>query len=141
MPEYQPLEPIDPREAFGATPGPEAAVTRSPLASQAALLLAARAGVLGQEDEIEELEREAAEEPNFDLPDLSALGKIASNPCEPRRHGRSGMSQAELQAESAPDVQDEMARTVNDLYQRPSISTRRPPCSRRGCRAPIPWCG
>ena len=56
MIDYQPLEPIDPRDAFTVTPGTEPEATRSEAASQAALLVAARAGVLGQEDEIEELE-------------------------------------------------------------------------------------
>lgn len=120
MPDYQPLEPIDPREAFGAVPGPEAAPSRSAIASQAALLLAARAGVLGQEDEIEELEREAAEEPDFDLPELRALERPHRIPVAEATRPL-GMSPAELQAESAPDVRDEMARTVNDLYQRPNF--------------------
>ncbi|HWL48757.1 MAG TPA: hypothetical protein VNT92_02690 [Acidimicrobiia bacterium] len=120
MPEYQPLEPIDPREAFGVTPGPEAVETRSTAASQAALLLAARAGVLGQEDEIEELERDAAEEPNFDLPDLRSLERSQRIPVEEATRPLR-MSQTELRTESAPAVQEEMARTVDDLYRSPSF--------------------
>ncbi|HEX2405401.1 MAG TPA: hypothetical protein VHM29_11930, partial [Acidimicrobiia bacterium] len=120
MPDYESLEPIDPREAFGAAPGPEAEPSRSAIASQAALLLAARAGVLGQEDEIEELEREAAEEPDFDLPELRALERTHRIPVAEATRPL-GMSPAELQAESTPDVQDEMARQVNDLYQHPDF--------------------
>jgi len=120
MPEYQSLEPIDPREAFGVTPGPEAVETRSTAASQAALLLAARAGVLGQEDEIEELEREAAEAPDFDLPELRPLERAHRIPVEEATRPLH-MSQTELRTESAPAVQEEMARTVDDLYRSPSF--------------------
>ena len=120
MPEYQSLEPIDPREAFGVTPGPEAVETRSTAASQAALLLAARAGVLGQEDEIEELEREVADEPNFDLPDLRPLERSQRIPVADAIRPLS-MSQTELRTESAPAVQEQMARTVDDLYRSPSF--------------------
>ena len=120
MPEYQSLEPIDPREAFGVTPGPEAVETRSTAASQAALLLAARAGVLGQEDEIEELEREVADEPNFDLPELRPLERAHRIPVAEATRPLS-MSQTELRTESAPAVQEQMARTVDDLYRSPSF--------------------
>jgi hypothetical protein len=84
------------------------------------LLLAARAGVLGQEDEIVELEHEAATTPDFDLPELRALERprrlTVAEATAPLR-----MSQEELEAETAPAVQEEMARTVHDLYQRPSF--------------------
>jgi hypothetical protein len=116
--DYQPLEPIDPREAFGVTPGPEAGATRSTAASQAALLLAARAGVLGQEDEIEELEQEVAAQPDFDLPELRALERPHRIPVAEATRPL-GMSPTELQTEPAPVVQQEMARTVQDLYERP----------------------
>lgn len=120
MTKYQPLEPIDPREAFGVTPGPEAEATRSTAASQAALLLAARAGVLGQEDEIKELEQEVAEQPDFDLPELRALERPHRIPVAEATRPL-GMSPEELRAEPAPVVQQEMARTVGDLYQRPTF--------------------
>lgn len=120
MTDYQPLEPIDPRDAFTVTPGPEPEETRSAAASQAALLLAARAGVLGQEDEIDELEQDVATRPDFDLPELRSLER-------PRRLAVAeataplSMSQKELEAEPAPVVQEEMARAVHDLYQHPSF--------------------
>jgi hypothetical protein len=120
MIDYQPLEPIDPRDAFTVTPGPAPETTRSEAASQAALLLAARAGVLGQDDEIEELEQEVATRPDFDLPELRALERprrlAVAEATAPLR-----MSQKELEAEPAPVVQEEMARTVHDLYQHPSF--------------------
>jgi hypothetical protein len=63
----QPLEPIDPRDAFTVTPRLDSEGTQSVAASQAALLLATRAGVLGQEAELAELEDEVAPAP-FELP-------------------------------------------------------------------------
>jgi hypothetical protein len=120
MIDYQPLEPIDPRDAFTVTPGTEPEATRSEAASQAALLVAARAGVLGQEDEIEELEQDVASRPGFDLPELRALER-------PRRLAVAEataplqMSREELAVEPAPMVQEEMARTVHSLYQAPSF--------------------
>ena len=120
MTDYQPLEPIDPRDAFTVTPGPDPQMNRSEAASQAALLVAARAGVLGQHDEIDELQRDVAPRPDFDLPELRALER-------PRRLAVAeataplGMSPKELEVEPAPVVQEEMARTVHDLYESPSF--------------------
>jgi hypothetical protein len=68
----QALEPIDPRDAFSVTPRLDSEGTQSFAASQAALLLAARAGVLGQEAQLAELETEVAEIP-FALPELRAV--------------------------------------------------------------------
>jgi hypothetical protein len=120
MIDYQPLEPIDPRDAFTVTPGPDPERARSEAASQAALLVAARAGVLGQEDEIVELERDVETRPDFDLPELRALERprrlAVAEATAPLR-----MTQKELVVEPAPVVQEEMARTVHDLYQRPSF--------------------
>lgn len=117
---YQPLEPIDPRDAFTVTPRLDSEGTQSAAASQAALLLAARAGVLGQEDEIAEINRDVATQPDFDLPELRAMERSHRIPVteatQPLR-----LSQAELKTEPAPVVQEEMARTVHDLYQNPSF--------------------
>jgi hypothetical protein len=120
MIEYQPLQPIDPRDAFTVTPGPAPDTDRSEAASQAALLLAARAGVLGQEDEIVEIEQDVEPRPDFNLPELRALERprrlAVAEATAPLR-----LSSKELEAEPAPVVQEEMARTVHDLYEHPSF--------------------
>ena len=115
----QPLEPIDPRDAFTVTPRLDSESTQSVAASQAALLLATRAGVLGQEAELAELEAEVAPAP-FDLPELRAVQRshriTVSEAVAPL-----AMSKTELAVEPPPIVQDEMARKVHDLYQKPSF--------------------
>ncbi len=78
------LEPIDPRDAFTVTPEPVdgdarlvapttlSEATESAAASQAALLLSARAGVLGVGDEFE-AEAQEASDAGFEIPDLRPL--------------------------------------------------------------------
>ena len=115
----QPLEPIDPRDAFKVTPRLDSEGTQSFAASQAALLLAARAGVLGQESKLEELEGEVAEAP-FELPELRAVQRSRRIPVAEAVR-LLAMSKTELAVEPSPVVQDEMARWVNDLYQQPTF--------------------
>lgn len=116
------LEPLDPRDAFEVVPEPDGATADSVAASQAALLLAARDGVLGVTDaDLRDLERETWDSA-FTLPPLRPL----------RRRGRLrveeatrplGMSDAELQAEDAEHVQEAMATLVRDLYDEPETLT------------------
>lgn len=117
---YQALVPIDPRDAFTVTPRLDSEGTKSAAASQAALLLATRAGVLGQEDEIEEIDKDVATRPDFDLPELRAMERSHRIPVAEATQPL-GMSQTELKTESAPMVQEQMSRTVHDLYQNPSF--------------------
>ncbi|MFZ0015296.1 MAG: hypothetical protein WAL25_14410 [Acidimicrobiia bacterium] len=115
----QPLEPIDPRDAFTVTPRLDSETTQSVAASQAALLLATRAGVLGQETELAELEEEVAPAP-FELPELRAVQRSRRIPVA-EAVAPLAMSRAEMAAEPSATIQDEMARKVHDLYQRPSF--------------------
>jgi len=115
----QPLEPIDPRDAFTVTPRLDSEATQSVAASQAALLLATRAGVLGHEAELAELEEEVDPAP-FELPELRAVQRSQRIPVT-EAVAPLAMSRSELAAEPATAVQDEMARKVHDLYQRPSF--------------------
>jgi hypothetical protein len=115
----QPLKPIDPRDAFTVTPRIDSEATQSDAASQAALLLATRAGVLGQEAELAELEEEVDAAP-FELPELRAVQRPRRIPVA-EAIAPLAMSKTELAAEPPTTVQDEMARKVHDLYQRPSF--------------------
>ncbi len=124
------LEPIDPRDAFTVTPEPVDGdarlvapttvleATESAAASQAALLLSARAGVLGVGDEFDEEAQEAGDA-GFEIPDLRPLQRSrrlrVDEATEPL-----GMSVKELEQEEKPQLQDEMARTVRGLYERPT---------------------
>jgi hypothetical protein len=115
----RPLDPIDPREAFEVTPRLDSEGTQSHAASQAALLLATRAGVLGQEEKLAELEEEVSPAP-FELPELRGVERTrrvavaeATKPL--------AMSKAELAAESPDAVQGELARKVRNLYDKPSF--------------------
>ncbi|MEA2023049.1 MAG: hypothetical protein U9N79_02025 [Actinomycetota bacterium] len=117
--EYQELEPIDPRDAFTVMPSADVESTQAAAASQSALLLSARAGVLGVDDEAE-LWKEDAADSDFAIPDLEALRRTrrlrVDEATEPL-----GVSARELEQQDAPDLQDEMVRTVNHLYERPSV--------------------
>lgn len=115
----QPLEPIDPRDAFTVTPRLDSESTQSVAASQAALLLATRAGVLGHEAELAELEAEVARAP-FELPELRAVQRPHRIPVS-EAIAPLTMSKTELAVEPPSTVQDEMARKVHDLYQKPSF--------------------
>jgi len=112
------LVPIDPRDAFTVTPDPVLESAQSVAASQAALLLSARAGVLGVGDDFDE-EADEARDAGFEIPDLRPLRRTrrlrVDEATEPL-----GMSVRELEEEPAPQLQDEMTTTVHGLYERPT---------------------
>ncbi|MDH3305314.1 MAG: hypothetical protein OEM92_08915 [Gammaproteobacteria bacterium] len=106
---YRRYEPIDPRDAFDVS----AAEAESAAASQAAFLLAVRAGVLGYTPTTEKL-------PEFPLPNLKALKsdrhvKVATA-C---RH--LGVSEKELQKETRPALEQEMTKVAREVYRKPTI--------------------
>ncbi|MGB5655388.1 MAG: hypothetical protein WBN35_02105, partial [Acidimicrobiia bacterium] len=68
---YQVSDPIDPRDAFTVTPAVDSESTQSAAASQSALLLSARAGVLGVSEETKEWQKKGGSK--LALPDLGAL--------------------------------------------------------------------
>ncbi|MEN8235438.1 MAG: hypothetical protein ABFR89_11020 [Actinomycetota bacterium] len=115
---YQRLEPIDPRDAFTVTPSLDSESTQAAAASQAALLLSARAGVLGVGDR--ELWRQDADEAGFAVPELGALRRTRRLRVDEATEYL-GVSARELEAEGKPRLRDEMLRTVHDLYERPSV--------------------
>jgi hypothetical protein len=92
---YHRLEPIDPRDAFTVTAREEDPASWSVAASQAALLLAIRAGVLGDVPTTEKLDE-------FPLPNVRRLEK-------------------ELLDEEEPALEQEMTRLIRELYRRPCI--------------------
>ncbi len=116
--DYQPFEPIDPRDAFTITLDPALESAQSAAASQAALLLSARAGVLGVGDEFDG-EAEEARDAGFEIPDLRPLQRSrrlrVDEATEPL-----GISARELEEQPAPQLQDEITRTVHGLYERPT---------------------
>ncbi len=106
---YRRYEPIDPRDAFEVS----AAEAESAAASQAAFLLAVRAGVLGYTSPMEKL-------PEFPLPNLKALKsdrhvKVATA-C---RH--LGVSEKELRKETRPALEQEMTKVAREVYRKPTI--------------------
>lgn len=119
---YQHLEPLDPRDAFEVVPTVDNEATQSAAATQAALLLAARDGVLGiSDEELHDLELEARSSP-FTVPPLQPLERTrrlkvadATRPLH--------MSGAELRAEPADRVQEAMAAAVHRLYDQPDTLT------------------
>ena len=115
---YQVPQPIDPRDAFTVAPEADAESTQAAAASQSALLLSARAGVLGVSDETKQWQRQGRSE--LALPDLGALQRTRRLTVDEATRPL-GVSSKELELEPAPQLQGEMARTVDDLYQRPSV--------------------
>lgn len=117
---YKRYQPIDPRDAFTVRPRRK---TRSALAaaedsdslaaSQAAFLLAVRAGVLGHVPTTEQHKE-------FPLPDVGKLRRSrhlkVDEACK-----YLGVTQRELQQEAEPDLEKEMTRAVRDVYEKPSI--------------------
>ncbi len=113
-------QPIDPRDAFTVRPRRRtrsalaaAEDTESVAASQAAFLLAVRAGVLGLTPTTEKLRE-------FPLPDFGKLRRS--------RHLRVdeacrylGVTQRELRQESEPDLRLEMTRAARAVYEKPSV--------------------
>ena len=119
QPGYRELEPIDPRDAFTVSPHVDSESTQAAAASQAALLLSARAGVLGVDTD-RAVWKQDADEAGFPVPELGALRRTRRLRVDEATQYL-GVSQRELEAEAVPSLQDEMARTVNDLYERPSV--------------------
>ena len=118
---YRQYEPIDPREAFtvtakrrekGATPA-ELSEAASVAASQAAFLLAVRAGVLGYEAPRERL-------PQFPLPNLSKLKTDHHVKVAEACHYL-GVSERELRKETEPALEQQMTKVAREVYRRPSI--------------------
>ena len=117
---YQRFQPIDPRDAFTIRPRRR---TRSALAaaedpesvaaSQAAFLLAIRAGVLGQTPTTEKMRE-------FPLPDLEKLRRSrhlkVDDACK-----YLGVTRRELRQESEPELEKEMSKAVRDVYEKPSV--------------------
>jgi len=116
---YEELEPIDPREAFTVSPRLDSESSYSAAASQAALLLALRCGVLGTYSAIEQFDTKVKRE-QFVLPDLKPLQrKRRMKLAEATKH--LGVSTKELQQEKEPQLQDQMSRLVHWVYEKPSI--------------------
>jgi len=114
---YQVPDPIDPRDAFTVTPHVDSESTQSAAASQSALLLSARAGVLGVSEETKEWQKEGSSE--FVLPDLGALQRTRRLTVDEATRPL-GVSSKELESGPAPQLQEEMSKTVDELYQHPS---------------------
>jgi pimeloyl-ACP methyl ester carboxylesterase len=106
---YRRYEPIDPRDAFTVT----AMESDSLAASQAAFLLAVRAGVLGYTTPTEKL-------PDFPLPDLQALKRDQHVKVAEACHYL-GVSQRELHQETDPALEQEMTKVAREVYEKPSI--------------------
>ncbi len=117
---YKQYQPIDPRDAFTIRPRRKsksalaaAEDSESVAASQAAFLLAVRAGVLGHTPTTEKLRE-------FPLPDLGKLRRMrrlrVDQACE-----YLGVSQRELRQEPEPDLRREMTRAARDVYEKPSL--------------------
>jgi len=116
---YVQLEPIDPRDAFTITPRLDSESSYSAAASQAALLLALRTGVLGATLETERMAAKGERE-KFVLPDLKPLRRTRRmRVAEATEY--LGISAKELQQEHEPQLQDEMSRIVRNVYEKPSI--------------------
>ncbi len=116
---YKRYQPIDPRDAFTVRPRRK---TRSALAaaedvdslaaSQAAFLLAVRAGVLGHMPTTEKLRE-------FPLPDVRMLRRSRHLKVDEACRYL-GVTQRELRQEAEPDLEREMTRAVRDVYEKPS---------------------
>jgi hypothetical protein len=116
------LAPIDPRDAFTVTPKkakrgePRVAASRdvaSVAASQAALLLAVRAGVMGHTPTTERIR-------GFKLPNVRALKSERRIKVADACH-HLGVSHRELQQEASPAIESEMSRVVHEVYEKPSV--------------------
>lgn len=111
---YRRYEAIDPREAFTVTARADDDSTYSAACSQAAYLLALRAGVLGAEG----IEDDC---PEFPLPDLKAFRRSGhlkvAEAC-----GYLGASEKELRQEGEPALEQEMTRVARELFDKPSLT-------------------
>ena len=115
---YQVPDPIDPRDAFTVTPEVDSESTQPAAASQSALLLSARAGVLGVSEETKEWQKKGGS--RFALPDLGALQRTRRLTVDVATQGL-GVSTKDLESGPAPRLQDEMSKTVDELYEHPSV--------------------
>ena len=111
-------QPVDPREAFEVMADPDSESTADAAASQAALLLGARAGVLGIDEPEMQVLREEAD--GFALPDLQPLRRThrlrVADATQPL-----GLSVKEMAEEaSAGSYQSALASAARDLYEKPS---------------------
>ena len=115
---YQVPDPIDPRDAFTVTPEVDSESTQPAAASQSALLLSACAGVLGVSEETKEWQKKGGS--GFALPDLGALQRTRRLTVDVATQGL-GVSTKDLESGPAPRLQDEMSKTVDELYEHPSV--------------------
>ena len=110
---YRQYGPIDPRDAFTVTAREDDEGTQSAAASQAALLLAIRSGVLGDTATVEELAE-------FPLPDVSALKRArhlkVADACR-----YLGASERELGQDKEPALEKEMTRLIHEIYEKPCL--------------------
>ena len=114
------FQPIDPRDAFTVrprrkTPSAIAAAedTESVAASQAAFLLALRAGVLGHTPTTEKFRE-------FPLPDLKKLRRSRHLKVDEACRYL-GVTRRELQQEAELDLAREMTKAARDVYEKPSV--------------------
>lgn len=109
---YSPTEPVDPRDAFTVTARAEGKDAASLAASQAAFVLAVRAGVLGQTPTAEIL-------PEFPLPDMRALKRkcrvTVGDACR-----YLGIEERQLRRGGAANLEKEISKVARDIYERPS---------------------
>lgn len=118
---YRTYEPIDPREAFTVTakePKKEPTLAESSdaasvAASQAAFLLAVRAGVLGYEPTTEK-------HPRFPLPNLKKLKTDQHVKVAEACH-HLGVSERELRQEAEPALEQQLTKVAREVYRKPSI--------------------
>ncbi len=117
---YKRYQPVDPRDAFTVRPRRRtrralaaAEDLESVAASQAAFLLAVRAGVLGHTPTTEKLKE-------FPLPDVAKLRRSRHLKVDEACRYL-GLTQRELRQESEPDLGREMTRAARDVYERPSL--------------------
>lgn len=110
---YRRYEPIDPREAFTVTARADAEDTQSAAASQAAYLLAVRAGVLGGTPTTEKI-------PEFPLPNMRRIQR--SRRLKVRDACRYlGASEKELLQDGEPVLERELTRMARELYEKPTL--------------------
>lgn len=120
---YQRYQPIDPREAFDVAARVDSESTQDAAASQAALLLSARAGVIGVGDDEMAMLQQEVEPAGFELPELRALRRNRRMRVDDATRPL-GMTATELAVEPSPDsYQSALARTAREMYEKPSFES------------------
>ena len=115
---YSDSPPMDPRDAFEIPADPDRESTQDAAQIQAAVLLGARAGVLGaREDEIDECHESSDE--GFVMPELEALHRDHRLRYQDVAHAMPA-SPKELDEDSPAQVQTVAATLARDLYEKPS---------------------